>query len=268
MKVSIVGTGNLAQILGPALIHVPKLEIVQIFGRQPHLAQALAKRVQAQACSDWSAFDLLRPDLILLAVKDDALPEIAQTLAELSHKQGRSPLLAHCSGTSPSSVLAAYGQRIGIFYPLQTFSPGQAVNVEDIPFCVYSSNSADLDLLQQLAQKLSSQIHILDDAQRASLHLAAVFANNFSNFLWIIAEQICQSESLPFDLLRPLIAQTAQKVLSDLPQNCQTGPAKRGDEQTLARHRALLQEKGKTNDLALYDLLTQRILAHFGHSKA
>lgn len=268
MRISIIGTGNLAQILGRALIHLPKLNIIQIFGRQTHLAQALAQELGAEPCSHWPDFDLRKPDLVLLAVKDDALPQLAQTLAALSQEQGASPLLAHCSGASPSSVLQVYGPRIGIFYPLQTFTAGQTVDFKYIPFCIYAPNPQDLSLLQQLAQDLSTNIHVLDDAQRASLHLAAVFANNFSNFLWIIAEQLCQSEGLPFDLLRPLIAQTAQKVNIDSPQHCQTGPAKRGDEHTLARHRALLQEKGKTDDLALYDLLTQRILAHFGHSKA
>ncbi|MEM9885910.1 MAG: DUF2520 domain-containing protein, partial [Bacteroidota bacterium] len=193
-------------------------------------------------------------DLYILAISDDALEEVCQALSKILPQDS---FLAHTSGATPSSIFANYFNNYGVFYPLQSFSKAQAVDFAHIPICVDASQTHLLKLLYQLAQKISTKVYKINDEQRAYLHVAAVFANNFSNYLFHVAYELSQEHQIPFDLLRPLILESAQKVQYFPPAQMQTGPAIREDEITMQRHLELL--KSHPNWRKLYEDLSAAI---------
>ncbi|MEM9848823.1 MAG: Rossmann-like and DUF2520 domain-containing protein, partial [Bacteroidota bacterium] len=193
-------------------------------------------------------------DLYLLAVSDTAISEVAETLSTILPLT--SPIV-HTSGATPSSVFAHHFSNYGIFYPLQSFSKEKVVDFKQIPIGVHASNQQLLDQLRTLAQRLSPKVYDIDDQQRAYLHVAAVFANNFTNYMLHIAHQLSEVHEVPFDLLRPLILETANKVQAHPPAQMQTGPAIRADETTMQKHLALL--KDNTNWQQLYEALSEAI---------
>jgi predicted short-subunit dehydrogenase-like oxidoreductase (DUF2520 family) len=195
-----------------------------------------------------------RPELCLLCVPDGAIAEVAEKLRDVLSPD--TPV-AHTSGTTPGSVLAPFFPHYGVWYPLQTFSPGQRVDWQQVPILVHGSDSGTADALWALAQRLSGHVVRADDAQRASVHLAAVFANNFTNHLFHIAERICAENQVDFRILLPLIEATVQKIRYLSPAEAQTGPVVRGDLQTLARHAEHLAEHPHWGEL--YRLLSEDI---------
>ena len=177
-------------------------------------------------------------ELYILAVSDDAIPLVAKQLSShLSHNA----LVVHTSGNTPSSILSDHFQHCGIFYPLQTFSIERQANFEQIPICIDSPHPKDLKLLEWVAQQISPKVYPITDEQRAILHLAAVFVNNFTNHLFYISEDILEQEQLPFDLLKPLIAETFAKIQTHRAKEVQTGPAIRGDVMSINRHLKYLE---------------------------
>ena len=182
--------------------------------------------------------------LYVIAVRDDAIEEVAKKMQ--AHLPAKA-LVAHTSGASPATILQPYFRHYGVFYPLQSFSRDKTVNWADTPLCVHARYKKDQEQLLHLAQQLSQQVALVDDRQRAQLHLAAVFVNNFTNYLYQIGAEITQAQDLPFDLLLPLIQQTVDKIKAQAtpktPAHLQTGPAIRGDQATLQRHLQQLQEQ-------------------------
>ena len=166
-------------------------------------------------------------------------------------------LVLHTSGSLPLQVLKPLGKRYGVLYPLQTFTKKRVLDFSEIPLCIEAVNSATLKDVRELAGILSNHIEEISSDRRKILHLAAVFANNFVNHLYTLADGILQREGLDFNLLRPLIFETAHKVLSFSPEQAQTGPAKRGDEGILSMHKALLKNDSKL--LNLYTILSDSI---------
>ncbi|MCB0641439.1 MAG: DUF2520 domain-containing protein [Phaeodactylibacter sp.] len=255
LRISIIGAGNVATHLGKGLFE-KGFQIRQIFSRQLARAQQLAQEIQAQGINDWMQLDT-DVDLVLIAVTDDAISEVGRALQQRPWHQ--LALIAHTSGATPVTALSMV-ERPGIFYPLQSFSVDKAVDLSSVPFCLYASTPDDLQILDEVAAAFQAARYQLDDAQRAALHVAAVFANNFSNYLFTISHQLLEQAELPFDLLRPLILETAQKVQEALPQDMQTGPATRHDEQTISRHLKWLATH-VPDQVALYRALTEGIRA-------
>lgn len=218
--ITILGTGKVGTALQNVFIHS---------GME---AQVLSSRSLDRS-------PLPHDDLYIIAVKDDAITSVAK---QLSRYTSHNPLVVHTSGTTPSNVLAPYFKRFGVFYPLQTFTKGRPVNFKNLPICLYANDVTDLQLLENLAQKISDRIAVIDDHQRRILHLAAVFVNNFVNFLYHIGQQITEQNDLPFDLLLPLIHETAAKITPFPPAENQTGPAVRNDLQTIDQHLRLLDD--------------------------
>ena len=249
MIVSIIGSGNVATHLAKALKTV-NVQVLNIWSNRFENAQALAQEVDAQAVSKLAELAADESDILLISIKDDAIAEVAPKLTAYNG------IIAHTSG---SVNLAALGglKNYGVFYPLQTFSKQKEVDFSIIPLCLEASNAATLGKLKHLANLLSKHCYDVDSEQRKTLHLAAVFACNFPNYLYGIAQKLLAHHQLDFELIRPLIAETANKVQTALPVNVQTGPAIRNDEQTLTKHEGLLQ--GYPEWLTIYKLLSEQI---------
>ena len=244
-KVSIIGSGNVAQHLIQAFQSNPAIELVQVFARNPNNATHLLD--SDRITSDYS--QLQQADLYIIAVSDDAIAEVSENLA--SDNQ----LVVHTSGTVTLNALANKNRR-GVFYPLQTFSKDKAVNFKTIPICIEAENEKDTTTLKLIANAISDAVYDINSEQRKALHVAAVFVNNFVNHLYQIGNEICDSNTIPFAILKPLIQETANKIATLSPKAAQTGPAKRNDISTIVAHQQFLTDE---NQAAIYNLLTQSI---------
>lgn len=235
MYIVLLGSGNVATNLAKAL-KAKGENVVQVYSPNLLNAKLLAAQINAEAIDDLSKV-VSTADLYIVSVKDDAIEEVA---SQLAHVNG---LVVHTSGTTDIKLLSAHLAQTGVFYPLQTFSKIKAVSFDHIPLCIEANDQDQLLLLKQLASKLSNQVYELDGEKRKVLHLAAVFACNFPNHLFSLANEILEENGLNFNIIRPLIAETADKVMGNLPENVQTGPAIRGDETTMNKHLGMLENK-------------------------
>ena len=232
--------------------------MVEVYGRQPEKAQTLANRLnQTQIKTDLN-FSGSAAGLFILAVSDDAIAEVAQQI-----KLPKGVAVVHTSGGQPMQLLEnAPTQQIGVFYPLQTFSQQRAVDFQRIPICVEASSSEALEELTKLAKRISSKVQAIDSEQRAVLHVAAVFANNFTNHLLQMSEQLLHDCQLDATLLHPLIQETVAKALKISPAQAQTGPARRSDEKTIDHHLKYLRAYDPAY-AKIYQMLTQHIQSIF-----
>ena len=249
-NVALVGAGNLAHALALAL-HQAGLHVAQVRARKPESAHALAASVGAEAT------DLLAPlpidcDLLILAVKDDALPELVAQLA--AQNLPDSIIIAHTSGSMPLSVLAPTQRPHGVLYPLQTFTRGRPVDWHSLPLLLEADTDTTHGALRRLALKLSPQVETMDSERRKRVHLGAVFASNFVNFLVHAAGQVGGD----YRRYLPLLAEVVAKLQELTPIQAQTGPAKRGDRYVIEQHRALLASEFPEL-LKLYDAVTEQI---------
>ncbi len=244
IKVSIIGYGNVGSHLLSAFERIPELEIVQVYNRN---TEKLSKYT-GKTVSTASLQDLLEADIYFLTVKDDAIAEVALAL------QNRKGLVVHTSGAVAAEVLHSQSN-YGVFYPLQSFSKGKEVDFSNIPICLEANTKGNLALLEQVAALLSQRVYQIDSQQRKQIHVAAVFVNNFVNQLYRIGEDICEQHKIPFEILHPLILETAHKVQQHSPKKVQTGPAIRGDEKTIETHKKNLTSEQAT----VYSLLSDYI---------
>ena len=244
-KIGIIGSGNVATCLAHAL-QAKGFVIDTVFSRDINHAQHLASQLQgAKAIDNLQLLDV-NLDVYLMAVTDDAIVKTASQIK-------LNGLLVHTSG----SVSLAAQPRRGVFYPLQTINKNTAPNLEQVPILIEAADKADEQLLLQLAATLSTRVLLANSQQRQSLHLAAVFANNFTNHIMGIAKHILQQSNLPNDLLNPLIMQTAQNAITNNPFDVQTGPVMRNDLDTINTHLNLLQQFPQYRQV--YELLSGSI---------
>ena len=246
-KVVILGTGNVAWHLSFALFKAG-LDLVQVFGRNADSAKEVAKRVLAEPVSTIN--DVVEnADLYLLCISDKNIAEVAKKLPEVKG------IVAHTSGSVSMDVLSQF-QEYGVFYPLQTFKKSAEVVFEKVPIlCEGSSNQAE-SALMSLAFELSENVFSLNSVQRQKLHVAAVIANNFTNHLFAQAYRLCAENNIPFEVLHPLILETARKATLGNPADYQTGPAHRKDEETIGKHLNLIENAALRD---LYALITKSI---------
>lgn len=244
-KVSIIGSGNVAQHLIQAFQLDNSIEIVQVFARtKKNLAHLLHTD---RIISDYS--QLQAADVYIIAVSDDAIAEVSSALPF------NNQLVVHTSGTVALTSITITNRR-GVFYPLQTFSKDKAVNFKTITICIEAENEKDTTTLKLIANAISDAVYDINSEQRKALHVAAVFVNNFVNHLYQIGNEICDANTIPFAILKPLIQETANKIATLSPKAAQTGPAKRNDISTIAAHQQFLTDE---NQAAIYNLLTQSI---------
>ena len=217
--------------------------------------QCLCSGHAVAICDDVS--DLKEADLYLLAVSDDAIAEVSSSL----HFEDK--LLVHTSGSVNIHDLDRKNRR-GVFYPLQTFSKEVEMDFKDVPICIETLDKNDLNTLKALADAIGSESYKISTEQRQTLHLAAVFVNNFVNQLYRIGHEITDIKNINFDILKPLILETAKKVQTVSPYMAQTGPAKRNDKKTIKKHLKLLDNEIHED---IYKLLTESIQRTHGRKK-
>ena len=250
-RIVLLGAGNVATHLAQALhglsTSLGRCRITEIYSPSGVSASSLASTLAGEVRSTSQLTELSQDaDWYIFAVRDDALPSLWQALA------GRtSGIWLHTSGSTPLEAMAEYHQQVGVLYPLQTFSKAKAIDFSTIPLYIEAGEGETLSHLSQLAESLSHEVHEASSAQRAILHVAAVFACNFSNHLVALAEELLSSHDLP------LLSETLEKLYSLPASEAQTGPAVRGDHQTLERHLSLLQ--GRPELESLYRLLSEQI---------
>jgi predicted short-subunit dehydrogenase-like oxidoreductase (DUF2520 family) len=198
--------------------------------------------------------EIVDADVYIIGIPDDAIASFSESLP-FSNR-----LVVHTSGGVSIEEISKK-HRKGVFYPLQTFSIKREVDYSEIPICIEAKEASDGILLKKLGETISEKVVEVTSSERAKLHLAAVFVNNFVNHCYQIGYDILSENNLPFSLLEPLIAETSRKIKTLPPFEAQTGPAKRNDLNTIEKHLHLLQE---SEHLELYKLLTEAIQTNYG----
>lgn len=253
MKISLIGSGRVAFHLAQALL-AQGHNIVQVYARDFNKTQKFAEKIQAKACQSLQQFQ--STELIILAVSDSAIAELVKQVHELFPET----LMVHTSGSTNIEVISHVHDKAGVFYPLQTFSFERDVDWTVTPLFVEAVADVDQKLLSDLANSLSNRVYQYTSKQRLTLHLAAVFACNFSNYCFDMAKQIVDAEQVDFSLLYPLMIETAKKATKNDPMQMQTGPAMRGDQNILAMHQDLLAQTNRDDLKQVYQLLSDGIL--------
>ena len=243
MKVILIGAGNLATHLGKAIFAAGH-DVVQVFSRTMQSATALASEVGAQPVSDIS--DVRSDaDLYVVSVKDSAIVELIPVLC----KGKETKVFLHTAGSIPMDVFQGMALHYGVLYPMQTFSKSKEVDFSEIPCFIEANDDYAHTMIADMAHELSGNVYELSSADRKYLHLSAVFACNFVNHCYAISEKILADHGIPFDVMLPLIDETARKVHELSPREAQTGPAVRFDENVIRMQAALLKNQPQIKDI-------------------
>ena len=249
-RIVLIGAGNVATHLGVALQQAG-WEVAQVYSRTEASASELANRLQvpfvtsiAEICTD--------ADVYIVAVKDDALPVLIPELAK-----GRNGMFVHTAGSVPMKVWEGYALNYGVLYPMQTFSKQKPVDFSKVPFFLEGDGAETLAILRKLACSLSGKVYNATSEQRMALHMAAVFACNFTNHMYVLSAHLLEKNGLPFDAMLPLIDETARKVHELAPKAAQTGPAIRKDMDVMNKHLNMLV--GEPGLKELYEKMSKSI---------
>lgn len=248
IKIVIIGSGNVARHLISAFSESAEVELVQVYSRSEESATGIPEAIRVTHDLN----NLAEADVYIIAVSDDAIGAVSGSLPFNDR------FVLHTSGSVSIDALSS-NNRNGVLYPLQTFSKNKAVDFRQIPICIESGSPEMYPLIEKLARSISDTVFKIDSQQRNTLHVSAVFVNNFTNHLYKIGNDLCTEHGIPFDILKPLIRETAEKVMVLSPSEAQTGPARRGDSNTIKKHLELLSDENQRN---IYTLLTQSIQNH------
>lgn len=250
IKVSIIGNGNVSYHLVQAISKAEGVRTLKVIDSRMDMLEETGTSPKPTLGAQKTEY----PDIYIIAVSDDAIASVSRKIRKTKS------LVVHTSGSVPMNTLPK-DVRKGVFYPLQTFSKGAKLDFSKIPICIEAENKDDLELLRKLAHCLSDVVHVIPSEKRSYLHLSAVFANNFTNYMYRLAEETCMKQDLPFSMLLPLIRETANKMERLSPVEAQTGPAKRGDLATMEKHFELMNTKEHKE---VYSLLSQSIQQTYG----
>ncbi len=231
-NIILVGSGNVATHLGIALQNC-NYKIVQVYSKSIENAKKLAQKLNTNFTNDLTQLETA--DLIIVSVNDDAISTILSKL--------KNTTIVHTSGSIGIDVFEPNFSDFGVFYPLQTFNTNIELTISEIPFCIEGNSKAFEKQLVEIAKNLSSNVITMNSAQRKQLHIAAVFACNFSNHMYSIADDLLAEKDIDFKLLLPLINQTAKKLVDNKPSEMQTGPAKRKDIKIIQEHINFIQQE-------------------------
>ncbi len=251
IKIVLLGAGNVATHLYKGFKKASNIEVVQWYNRSKKTIESYKNEVKIT--DDINS--LVEADVYIIAVSDDAIESLSASLPFDKR------LVVHTSGSARLYDIDMKHYR-GVFYPLQTFSKAVDLDFATVPICIETLRKQDFKVLEVLGQSLGSTTYKVNPKQRPALHLAAVFVNNFTNQIYRIAHEITEKHGAEFDILKPLITETARKVQEVSPYLAQTGPAKRNDKKTIKRHLKLLDNNQHE---AIYKLMTESIKKTHGH---
>ncbi len=248
-RILLVGAGNLATSLGVAL-KCAGCPPVGVWSRTAHSARILGTRLDCFFSDDIS--QLPSADIVIISVSDNALSQVAHNVAAYFPQA----LIVHTAGSVSMDILRRAGcKSYGVLYPMQTFSKARVVDFSTVGIFVEGCNETAQSVIVEVASSLGGKVYAATSEQRRYLHLAAVFACNFSNALYAMSAEILQRHGLPFDAMLPLIDETAAKVHRMSPHDAQTGPAQRGDTAVMDSQREALSG----NLLSIYNLISEYI---------
>ncbi|RFN58393.1 Rossmann-like and DUF2520 domain-containing protein [Marixanthomonas ophiurae] len=250
LHVVILGFGNIGSNLCNALHEESQVSVVQVFNRNLIKLPNNLKSIPFTS----NISEIKKADIYIIAIPDDAIADFSATLPF------NDKLVVHTSGSVPMQALDGKNKQ-GVFYPLQTFTKNNLVDFSEIPVCIEAEEETDLKLLRTLGEHISKHVTVVSSEERKTLHLAAVFVNNFVNYMYHISEDILKENNLDFELLKPLIAETANKIKRLSPKQAQTGPAKRNDVKTIENHLHLLKDSPYKK---VYQQLTKAIQDTYG----
>jgi predicted short-subunit dehydrogenase-like oxidoreductase (DUF2520 family) len=256
MTFAIIGSGNVATHFAIALDKNGH-QVLQVYSRGFTNAQTLAQKVGANAITRLSQIHS-SVEVIIIAVNDDAISIVLNDLN--TYFPQKNPIIIHTSGTLPITILSATAKNYGVLYPLQTLSKNVEINFLNVPIAVEANNEETQQTLLQIANSISNLVYTINSHQRKTLHIAAVFACNFTNYFYAIADNLLQQNHLNFDMLKPLIVETVNKILTNSPQQVQTGPAQRNDKGTMNNHLSALSQHPQYQ--LLYKLISDGIVAN------
>lgn len=249
MEVVLIGSGNVATNLGLAL-KAKGVTIKQVYSKDPANAELLANKLGTSFISDISEI-YMNADFYFYALKDSVLRRFLKKIDIPSGIQ------VHTGGSIPMSEFEGFATNYGVFYPVQTFSVNRAVDFSNVPICIEASNPEVQQKLVELANLISQKTHIINSENRKKIHLASVFACNFTNYMYDAASMILEDAGMTMEIIRPLIKETAEKINTLSPYEAQTGPAVRMDDKTILKHLSLLNKRSDIKKI--YKLLTENI---------
>lgn len=245
VSIVLIGTGNVARHLYDAFGNTDFFKVIQVAGRNRKALDYFKPRTATST----NFRDLADADIYIIALSDDAISTVSEKLII------KNKLLVHTSGSVHIEALPETN-RTGVLYPLQSFTSDLPVTFKEVPICIEAGNGADLEILNKMASALSDRVYEISSEQRKSLHLAAVFVNNFTNHLYAIGEDICLENNLPFSILHPLVRETSKKIENVSPKDAQTGPARRNDTGTMEKH---LDGLDNATRAEIYSLMSRSI---------
>ena len=255
ITVGIIGSGNLAWSLAANLKEY-HFSIEQVISRNLESAKAFAKHFEIPVASESISEIFPDLDLVFLLTQDTFLKTVSE---ELAHSGGKNTLFVHCSGSAALEEISAGGRKLAVMWPLQTFSKNKILSLKNIPLFIEAEDSL-LPEIREIAQTLSEKVFFLNSGERQKMHLAAVISGNFSTVLFSIAEKISkETTGKGLELFIPYLEECLTKANEQGPMIALTGPAKRGDQNTMNKHIQFLKKEGKTDEAELYSLMSKII---------
>lgn len=253
LKIVLLGGGNVAHHLFTQFSKNPKVELIQWYNRSVTSIEKFEQQTEITT----QLSNLKEADIYIIAVSDCAIAEISSALPF------QNKLVVHTSGNTTLNTIDSKN-RAGVYYPLQSFSKTKHVHWSEVPLLLEATTEKDLELLQQLAKSMSDKVYKINSQQRSTIHLTAVFVNNFVNHLYTIGSDLCEKEQIPFEVFIPLIKQTTTSLDNTAPMASQTGPAVRGDNNTIASH---LEQLKDPLHKEIYKSITRSIIETHGREK-
>jgi predicted short-subunit dehydrogenase-like oxidoreductase (DUF2520 family) len=256
-KVVLIGAGRVAHHLAKAINHSGR-KIVQVYSRHLGNARELASPHRVAFTDDLSNLDA-SADIYIIAVSDDAIAGVANQLVVADK------MVVHTSGSTPMNVLNPASSNHGVLYPLQSFAFNTDIDFKKVPLCIEAADPKTEENLISFSRSISNDVRRINSDTRLQIHIAAVFANNFTNFMYLMAQEILSEGKVDFDILMPLIEETTRKLKDQQPQEAQTGPARRADIGVIQKHLGHLKDHPEKQEI--YKMLSQFIQEHFNQKK-
>ena len=247
IKVTVLGSGNVGFHLINLFHSSTKIHLNEWYSRSLNFDDRVKVINEIDKLSE--------SDIYIICVSDNAIAEVSDNI------KFKNKLVVHTSGSTPFTSINKKNRR-GVFYPLQTFSKSQKLNYSEIPLCLEAENDKDLEKLKNLSELLRCEYYEVNFEERKTLHLAAIISNNFTNYLFGLSKEIVDSKNLDFNILKPLINETVNKIHKLEPSKAQTGPARRNDLSIMKMHEDMLDDK---NIKLLYNTISEMIKQKYGN---